>query len=279
MKMKVYYINKVITRVVRSLPFYLFTFLPLLCACSSDSDDHLADDSIFRATFAKAEKPSWTIDWSSNDKTPDWQDPASTSFECSMDLLVKLEEQYLPYSTDNDMMAIFYGDECRGVSYRNVMENGGVTYLLHAKGSSEEIGEPMTLYYYCDQLHLITSPLWRPFFTPNNLTFDAHQLTLTLQDGNAKYPYSTTVLIKSSKELPFVMTTNDEWGIFVGDECIGVGKPAYTQDSEGWQLVAYCRDFSKQAQLRYYSADKGGIYTFDKPFPLNGNFLIMNIQF
>jgi hypothetical protein len=278
MKMKDKNNNMVTRRVARFLPLYLFTFLPLLWSCSSDSDDHQSTDNSIHATFTKAAKPSWAIDWSSNAVAPDWQDPASTEFECSMDLLVNMEEQYLPYSTDNDMVAIFYGDECRGVSYRNVMADGGVTYLLHAKGSSEEIGQPMNLRFYCDQLHLITIPEWKPLFTPNNLTFDAHQLKLTLQNGNSKYPYRTYVIVKHTKELPFYLTKDDMWGAFIGDECVGIGK-AYLYENFSWQFEVYCKDFTQLAELRYYSADKGGIYTFNTQIPLNGNFLIVEVDF
>lgn len=245
-------------------------------ACSSDNDDPHKDE---RPTFTAAQRPNWEIDWSSDVARPDWQEPDPTKFECSMDLMATLDDSFLKYSSDNDLLAVFLNDECRGVSYRNVMKNGGVTYLLHVKGSSEEVGQPMELRYYCDNLHLMSSPTsWRPTFEPNNLMTSAYQWVLRPGDGNTKYPNNTTVFIEHSNELPFTITPNDLLGVFCGDECLGVAEPEPSA-SVTWQIEAYSNSTTNHVQFRYYSADKGGVYTFPIAITLNGNFIIVPVEF
>lgn len=246
------------------------------CACSSDdNDDPLTNE---RPTFMAAERPDWEVDWSSDVARPDWQEPDPTKFEYSMDLMVTLEDNFLKYSSDNDMLAVFINDECRGVSYRNVMKDGGVTYLLHVKGSSEEVGKQMELRYYCDMLHYMSIPGWTPSFEPNNLMTSAYQLVLRPEDGSKKYPLRTTVLIEHSNELPFIIKQNDLLGIFNGDECLGVAEPDPLNYAT-WQIEAFSNDKTEHVQFRYYSVDKGGVYIFPMSIPLNGNFIIVPVKF
>ena len=192
--------------------------------------------------------------------------------------MVTLEDNFLKYSSDNDMLAVFLNNECRGVSYRNVMNDGGVTYLLHIKGSSEEVGKQMELRYYCDMLHYMSIPGWTPSFEPNNLMTSAYQLVLRPEDGSKKYPLRTTVLIEHSNELPFTIKQNDLLGIFNGDECLGVAE-LDIYDNSKWRIEAFSNDMTKPVQFRYYSADKGGVYTFPMSIPLNGNFVIVEVEF
>ena len=245
-------------------------------ACSSDdNDDPLTNE---RPTFMAAERPDWEVDWSSDVARPDWQEPDPTKFECSMDLMVTLEDNFLKYSSDNDMLAVFLNDECRAVSYRNVMKDGGVTYLLHVKGSSEEVGKQMELRYYCDMLHYMSIPGWTPSFEPNNLMTSAYQLNLRPEDGSTKFPYHTTILIQHTNDLPFCITKDDQLGIFNGDECLGVADDG-SYENNCWQIEVYSNDMTKPVQFRYYSADKGGVYTFPMSIPQNGNFVIVEVEF
>ena len=247
------------------------------CGCSSDDNDDPLKDT--RPTFTTVtQRPNWEVDWSSDASRPDWQEPDPTKFECSMDLMVTLEDNFLKYSSDNDMLAIFLNGECRGVSYRNVMNDGGVTYLLHIKGSSEEVGEQMELRYYCEQLHYLSSPNWSPTFEPNNLMTSAYQLLLRPEDGNTKYPSRTSVFIEHPNELPFTMSPSDLLGVFCGDECYGVAE-LDIYDYSKWRIEAFSNDMTKPVQFRYYSADKGGVYTFPISIPLNGNFVIVEVEF
>ena len=256
--------------------FAVLLFASLLFSCSSDDNDDELKST--HPTFVAAERPNWQIDWSSNAARPNWQEPDPTKFECSMDLMVTLNDDFTPYSSDDDLMGVFINDECRCVSYRNVMKDGKVTYLLHVKGSSEEVGTPTELRYYCDKLHSISTPLWKPAFEPNNLMTSAYQMVLRPEDGSTKYPYHTTVFIVPQNELPFYIVQNDIMGMFSGDTCLGVAIPSPIEKST-WQIEVYSNDMTQSVQFRYYSADKGGIYTFPMSISQNGNFIMVNVEF
>lgn len=242
--------------------------------CSSDGDNDGAPTS----TFVKSPRPTWAIDWSSNVAMPDWQEPISEDFECSMDLLVTLSPEYRAYSTDNDVMAMFIGDECRALSYRNEMANGNVAYLLHVKGSSDEVDLPMELRFYCEQLHTMNVTNAVPPFTPNNLMGVAYQLELNIGDESTKYPYSTELNIKLPDELPFSVSDDDMLAVFVGNECRAIGG-RNPELFEGWRMVVFSKQANESAQIRYYSEEKGGIYTFLKTFTLNDRLQQVNIAF
>ena len=268
---------------IKYLVFSLFVLAAWGCSSGGDADNgnnggNTQSDIVYTATFVSAPRPSWAIDWTSDATMPDWQEPTSEDFECSMDLLVTLGEDYLPYSTDDDVMAVFIGDECRALSYRNVMTNGNVAYLLHVRGNSEEVDHPMRLHFYCDQLHTMNITEAIPPFTPNNLMGEAYQSILDLGDESIKYPYSTEMAVVLPDKLPFTVSDGDMLAVFVGDECRGIGI-CDPELFEGWRIVVYSKQPHETAQIRYYSAEKGGIYTILKTFTLSDLLQQENITF
>ena len=249
--------------------------LTIAWGCSSSDDDkHQWGGS----TFVASEKPTWAIDWSSDAVKPDWQEADPSKYDCSMHMLLRLVSELTPYSTDDDMMAIFIGDECRGVSYRNVLSDGRVTFLLHVKGTSSEAGQPMVLRYYCGGLHHMTVTTAIKSFVPNNLMDDIYQRDFDILHGSTKYPVITNVTVMLPKELPFTVSNDDMLAVFVGGECRGVG----TQNPslyDGWRITVVGRTDGETAELRYYSAQKGGTYSILKTFQLMGNLQQENIEF
>ena len=253
--------------------FMMMAVLTSLWACSSD------DATPWKgSTFVTSAKPTWAIDWTSNATTPNWQDPDATKFECSMDLLIDLEDEIVPLSTDGDMMAVFIDGECRGVSYRNVMSSGRINFLLHVKGSSEEDGTPMELRYYCDGVHHLTISEAISCFVPNNLMDKTYQLVLEMGNESTKYPTTTMMSLTMPKQLPFTPSDNDMLAVFVGDECRGIGSQN-AELYEGWRMMVYGVRVGESAQIRYYSAEQGRVYTLTKPYTLNGEIVVDELQF
>ena len=248
----------------------LMAALTIQWGCSSDNEENGSEER--NSMFLTSAKPTWAIDWSSDAAAPDWQEPDATKFECSMNLLVELGDDVVSYSTDGDVMGVFIGGECRGVSYRNKLSDGKVIFLLHVKGSSEESEHPMELRYYCDKLHHLTITDGVPPFMPNNMIDDmTYQLEEHLGDGSTKYPFFTELEILLPEQLPFTENDDDMLAVFVGDECRGVG----AKDPEfipGWRVVVYSVKENETAHVRYYSAETGGVYTIQQTFTLN-NFL------
>lgn len=257
------------------LALILMAVLPILWGCSSDNDD---DNQGSFFTQPVSQRPTWQIDWSSDATEPDWQDPDATKYECSMNMLMELDEETARFSTDDDVMAVFIGGECRGVSYRNKMLNGAVAFLLHIKGSSEESGKEMKIRYYCASLHHMTIVDAVPSFTPNFLLNDTYSSVLSIGNHSQKYPVLTELTVMMPEKLPFTINADDMLAVFVGDECRGHG--VYNPEVfPGWKVSVYSVQKGEQAQVRYYSAEKNCIYPFSKTFKLNGDLQAENVTF
>nr|MCR5180355.1 hypothetical protein [Bacteroidaceae bacterium] len=66
--------------------------------------------------------------------------------------------------------------------------------------------------------------------------------------------------------------------VFVGDECRCV--MIYGGENfPGWTGDVMLREKGEQAYLRYYSATKGGIYTFSETFAIAEDMQGVNVQF
>ena len=259
----------------------LMTVLTLLWGCSSDDDNNNNNNGQtgnHSTVTTVSTKPDWKINWMSNATEPDWQDPPSSKFECSMDVLVELDDEATSYSTDGDVMAVFIGDECRGVSYRNKMSSGTVAFLLHVKGSSDEIGDPMTIHYYNDGAHHLSITDGVPLFTPSNLMDETYQFVLGLWDGSHKFPIYTELEINLPEELPFTVSSEDMLAVFVDGECRGLGG-CELDDFSGWRVLVMSEKKNETAQVRYYSAEKSCIYTFNQTFTLNGFLQMETLKF
>lgn len=254
----------------------LMVALIMMWGCSSDGDDNGQDGD--HSTFAPSASPTWAMDWTADAAAPDWKEPDVTRFECSMTMLVSLQQSLAAYSTDRDVMAVFVDGDCRGVSYRNKLANGRVEYLLLVKGTSEETGHTMELRYYCDSLHhMNVLTALRPF-EPSNLMDEKYHIHLGVENGSGKYPVSTQVTLLLPQRLPFTANANDKLAVFVDGECRGIGASGGDL-YDGWRAIVYGRQAGETAQVRYYSADKGGIYTVLKTFTLSGSIQQEEVSF
>ena len=140
---------------------------------------------------------------------------------------------------------------------RNTADEGVYYYLLKIHGNNADLRAPLTLSYYSAQLkQLFTLPAIDVFVPERTRGFDSDYVP-PLLDGCAKYPVQQplTVTLKPSTSLN--ITPDDEVAVFVGDECRGAGQL-------GTSFTVFARDKGDVMQVRYYSARKGGIYSFAK---------------
>ena len=128
----------------------------------------------------------------------------------------------------------------------------------------------MTVRYYSDGAHHLSITDGVPPFTPNNLMDDTYQFVLGLWEGSQKYPILTELGVSLPEKLPFTVSSDDMLAVFVDGECRGVG----VSDPEmfsGWRALVMSEKENETAQVRYYSAEKSCIYTFNQTITLNGN--------
>ena len=159
-------------------------------------------------------------------------------------------------SSAPDGPALFINGECRGLTeVRNTADDGGYYFLLKIHGNNADLRAPLTLSYYSAQLkQLFTLPAIDAFVPERTRGFDK-DFVPALLDGCAKYPVHCQLTVTLQPSASFTVAPDDLVAAFVGDECRGVGQV-------GTPFTVFAHDDNEVLQLRYYSATKGGIYTF-----------------
>lgn len=225
--------------------------------CSSD------DDEQSRAyTFVNVAPPKWSVDFKGNNSSPSWLAPDPTKYESSMFIMVQLEDALVPYSTDADLMTVLINGECRAVpAVRNVDENNNISFVLKIRGNSNDRNVLFSLCYYCAALNQIFSlEGYQSFATEITYGFD-EDFVPSLLKGCPKYPVQNTLTVNLPAKAPFTAADGDCVAVFVGNECRGVGtveKP----------FTVFRTAENETLQLRYYSAQKGGVFTLTQAVTL-----------
>ena len=230
--------------------------LTLVWGCSSDNDNDAS------STFVASESPNWKIDWTSNDAPPSWIAPDPSLFESSMFIMVKLQDELVPYSTDADIMSVLINGECRAIS-KPAGDGKDIYFINHIYGNSTDHLAPFTVNYYCASLKQLftlsreeTYQAWKNYGTETDFI-------LPLLTGSTKYPVQTQLIVGIPEQKPIEISPNDLMAAFVGNECRGLSKP-------GESLTIYSPQAGETVQLRYYSDQKKGYYISPKNIQVSG---------
>ena len=247
------------------IPLTIFMSLLCLWACSDDDDNNSTPSEVDNANFiATSAPPNWQVDWTWNDPVPDWQNPDPALYESQMYVVLRLDDRYLPYSSDDDRIALFKNDECRGVAKRSV--NGfdsSVRFFIMVWGDNSQMEQRMTIKYYCAKLnHIFTIPGFHGF-DPDVVVGDTWDIFVLFGEGSSKYCVYRDLPVVIPDDAPFTPSPNDLIGAFVGEECRGLSHPGELLDVCG--LI----DVDETFYLRYYSSERAGVYTVTKELPLN----------
>jgi hypothetical protein len=242
--------------------------MAVFTGCSTMDDDEVNGGSTegeASSTFAASEKPGWSIELMGNDAKPNWVAPNPSNYESSMVIMVKLQNELVPYSTDDDRMTIFIGNECRArPSVRNIEDNGDIYFVLNIWGNSSDRDVTFGLHYYCAALHQIFTLRGIATFVAERTYGIEEDYVPPLLKGCKKYPIQNTLFITQADNAPFVPATNDLVAVFVGNECRGVGQI-------GKAFTVFRTSVNETLQLRYYSSEKGGIYTLNQTVTMGEN--------
>ena len=98
-----------------------------------------------------------------NEARPTWSIPSDMYqiFEFTMAVQVTLQDELLPYASDDDLMCATIGDEVRAVT--TLQRTGGEVYFPLVIAGSSGSGK-VSLRYYCAQLRrTYTLDGWMPF--------------------------------------------------------------------------------------------------------------------
>lgn len=208
------------------------------------------------------EAPQWKVDWSGNQARPDWQEPDASAYASFAVMIVTIEETLQPYVSQDDLLAIFVGNELRGLASPLVKGDGSVdaTRFLLKGYSNENAGDQVvvTMKYYNAQLKQL-------FSLSESMTLDEDSNLGIYEDfipaltlGSEKYPVGTTLdandILTSAGITP---ANGDIVAAFVGDECRGVGEWPLDDD-----LTVFLREEGETVTLKYYDSTGKRILTF-----------------
>ena len=222
--------------------------------------------------------PDWNIDWTYNQPRPDWQAPSASDYVSFSVMIIDLEEELQPYASKDDMLAIFVGEECRGIAspaYAVANETtppsggwGASSFVLKAF-SNESNGDviDLSLKYYCARLNHIFTCNYTFVYDDDEVFGTDEDFVPSFTHGSPKFPIVTPLnfssVIRSGGIDP---DEGDMVAVFVGDECRGTSSIFNLQSSMvngQWSMItAYGRESREHYTLKYYDADESLVITF-----------------
>ena len=241
-------------------------------ACSSD-DDEPKTEGYSVETVSQA--PSWQVDWTGNESRPEWQEPESNNYENWATLLLQVEDELKPYASEDDLLALFVGDELRGLTGparevadgEEIVQNG--EFILKAYGNeSDQNVMSVTLRYYSSQLRQVFSRSVEMMYEMGKVYGLDEDLIPQFTLGSAKYPVVNHLTITAANLSPIDATfaDGDMLAAFVGSECRGT----YTLDDNllgaPVTMTVFGRQEGERYTLKYYNATTQSVYILTKTF-------------
>ena len=234
---------------------YLFVGLSVLFAwsCSSSDDD---DNSSGASTFVESGRPSWSVDLSGSDAAPGWQDIDRSLYESWMYVTVKLQDELAAHAGTGDLMVALIGNECRTrpAMPSDKYADGSVYFVLTIGGNEADRDAHIKLCYYSAALHSLFTIEAKETFAPESSYGNTADYVPLLLQGSKKYPVQQQLTVNLPAKVPFTTSADDLVAVFAGNECRGVG-------SIGKPFIVFRTSAGEALQVRYYSADKAGIYS------------------
>ena len=261
---------------IKPLYYSLLLALPLFAATACGSDDPetpAAAETPQTPTTggltesAQAAAPHWTVQWQGTDERPAWQTPDMTAYECSMMGLVTLCPALMPTASEDDMIAAFVGNECRGVCNLYIYKEDGAEKqecfgFLFLRGNTGDAA--VSLKYYSARLKRV--------FTVNNCfemiadgDFGFNEDLVPAFDEGGPYACAETIGVRLPETVPFTPGDGDELAVMCGSECRGT----VASLADGlYRLKVYAHTPDEPLTLAYYSAAQGKVYRTTQPLTL-----------
>lgn len=247
--------------------------LTMMWGCSSSDDDNEPDPkpNLFNKTETEL---TWTktaatsemkIDWSSNDPVPTWTSPNSGKYESWMILMVTLQPELAVFSSENDMMAAFIGDEIRALSHPALVkgESQNVTFILKIYGNeTADKVLKMKLSYYCSNLHQTFTLYGEESFVAEFVYGVEETYMPPLTHGCPKYPVQMplSVLLPKNAQTETKPAIGDLIVVMVGNECRGIAKIDSHLFSNPYSLTVYAPKEGETATICYFNASEKVIW-------------------
>ncbi|WP_455584083.1 hypothetical protein [Bacteroides sp.] len=189
--------------------------------------------------------------------------------EKSMTAAVCLPEELLPYTSEQDEVAAFVGNECCGVG-QLAYYNGKAYYKLLLRTTLGNGAALSFRYYSARNTYMYETPTLVEFMEETAFgTEDNPQILPISMQG--KYPLKMTAVVTLPENIAAYMQDNDLLGAFVDGECRGLGKRKLNQAGTPVYELSIIGP-NKEGQnicFRYYSARNSYMYEDNTPVKFN----------
>ena len=251
----------------------LVSSLMLTGACSSSDDDggnSGTSDSKSELRVVSSGRPDWHVDLMYNETTPDWKAPDPSQYENWFIMMFRIQDELKSSVSDDDMVAVFIGDELRALSRparamdgSQSTNNDSIYYILKVYGNeSAEEDIQVTLKLWSAMLHQTFTIKGNGKFIHEAVTGVNSDFLPRLTLGSSKFPVTSLVNISfSPAKYGLEPSEDDLLAAFIGDECRGTVPPTISLLSSGQiPLVVFSTKEGETARVLYYNAKSNTVY-------------------
>lgn len=260
----------------------------MVTGCSSDKDDSEEPVPTPPTTTEKREwtpaniQPEWHVDWSSNITKPQWTAPDPYKYESWMLVMVKIQDELLPYVSRDDLMSVAINGETRVVASPaqnaslSPAEQSNDRFLLKILGNedSKDI-TTFTIRYYNANLKQLFEVTEQDYFVAEKMFGVVEDYYIDFLSSCTKYPIVTYITVILPDDITPV--AGDMIAAFAGNECRGVQAIDSEHNNKAITLTVYGREDSEQVTFSYYSQVLGTT-TFDTTVKLSSSDNVVKLK-
>lgn len=219
--------------------------------------------------------PEWVFDMQGTDEVPEWSEPDKSVYPTSMTAVVRLTPFLERFADEQDGMAAYIGNECRGVATKQLV-GGNTLYFIQVKAADDEGGNVELRYFSAKTNTLYTS-------VPEELPYEINKMYGTADspafpdfEQSGRYPYTLNAVVTiDAASLPAKPTDGDKLMAFVDGAPRAIVEPA-TETT--FALEVRGKNDDETVTFKYYSAATGAVLRAvetttmgDKQYGTDGN--------
>jgi hypothetical protein len=248
------------------------TSIVLTGACSSSDDGNNGQQNGEQKGLqvVSSGRPDWHVDLTYNETAPNWQAPDPSLYENWFIMMFRVQDELMEYFSNDDMVAVFIGDELRALSHPARSMDGSQTansdsiyYILKVYGNeSADLDIQVTLKLWSAKLHQTFTIKGNGKFINEAVTGDGSSSIPNISLGSSKYPVTSLVNVNfKPAEYGLEPSDDDMLAAFIGNECRGtIPLTVSLPSSSQIPLVVFGEKEGETARVLYYNAKSNTVY-------------------
>ena len=244
--------------------------LPGSCSSSDDDDDDGGNKSESELRVLSSGRPDWNVDLVYNESMPDWKAPNPALYENWFIMIFRIQDELKKFISDDDMVAVFVGDELRALSHPSrvmdgsqASENDSIYYILKVYGNeSAEENIQLTLKLWSANLRQTFTLKGTSSFINEAVKGGRNYDLPGVSFGSSKYPVTSQVTVRFlPAQHGLEPSADDLYAAFIGDECRGTVPLTFNVLSSGQiPLIVFGSKEGETVRVLYYNAKSNNVY-------------------